>query len=547
MSEPTRQHVASTPIAAPTTEEGPRVETTAGPVRGLWRRIVSAPDRQGPAPLFTRSAAFYGIPYAEVPFGERRFMAPVRRAGWTQERTALTPSATPQHGSIFDDPAIPEPSVPGEDFLTVNVFTPTPGDEGARLPVLVWIHGGGWSSGSHNSPWYDGAAFNRDGVVTVSVAYRLGYDGYGWVPGSDAPYNRAVLDQVMALEWVRDNIARFGGDPEQVTVAGQSAGGGNSMVLLAVPRAKGLFHRIISQSGALPERSASTTQEMSRTLAQVLGVELSLEGIRSATYDEVFEASRKVTAPDGAGLAGLADPVEALRGVLSQSGSDIPFLPTVDGEVIALDEVEALRSGWGAKVPVLAGSTMHDFAFAGLGMAEAMKGKDLREVLVAGGLSEEIAERVIAAHPEHADAPHMVVGDLISDATFHKVVAEWFLARQEAAAGEGTTSAGSYAYEFAYCAGPLHMATHCMDIPFTFDCLADPYCEHTLGGGAPQELADAMHGVWVRFIRTGEPGWESWTERNVGRLFGDNRSGEMTLHEDRVLFDTDRDIVLARR
>ena len=233
--------------------------------------------------------------------------------------------------------------------------------------------------------------------------------------------------------------------------------------------------------------------------------------------------------------------------MLSQSGSDIPFLPTVDGEVIALDEVEALRSGWGAKVPVLAGSTMHDFAFAGLGMAEAMRGKDLREVLVAGGLSEEIAERVIAAHPEHADAPHMVVGDLISDATFHKVVAEWFLARQEAAAGEGTTSAGSYAYEFAYCAGPLHMATHCMDIPFTFDCLADPYCEHTLGGGAPQELADAMHGVWVRFIRTGEPGWESWTERNVGRLFGDNRSGEMTLHEDRVLFDTDRDIVLARR
>ena len=95
----------------------------------------------------------------------------------------------------------------------VNVFTPAPGRTGARLPVLVWIHGGGWSSGSHNSPWYDGAAFNRDGVVTVSIAYRLGFDGYGWVDGSDAPFNRAVLDQVLALEWVRDNIAFFGGDP----------------------------------------------------------------------------------------------------------------------------------------------------------------------------------------------------------------------------------------------------------------------------------------------------------------------------------------------
>nr|WP_300339249.1 carboxylesterase family protein [Actinomyces sp.] len=547
MSEPSRQHVASTPIAVPTAEEGPCVRTAAGPVRGLWREIVSAPDRQGPAPLFTYSAAFYGIPYAEAPCGECRFLAPVRRAGWCEERAAITPSATPQRRSVFDDPAIPEPSVAGEDFLTVNVFTPAPGDEGARLPVLVWIHGGGWSSGSHSSPWYDGAAFNRDGVVTVSVAYRLGYDGYGWVPGSDAPYNRAVLDQVMALEWVRDNITRFGGDPQQVTVAGQSAGGGSSMALLAVPRAHGLVHRVISQSGALPERSARTTREMSRRLAQVLGVELSLEGVRSATYGEVFEASRKVSVPDGAGLADLSDPVEALRGALGGSGSDIPFLPTVDGEVIALGEVEALRRGWGERVPVLAGSTMHDFSFVGLGMAQAMEGRDLREVLVAGGLSQEVAERVIAAHPEHAGSPHMVVGDLVSDATFHKVIAEWFLARQDAATGEAATSAGSYAYALAYCAGPLHMATHCMDIPFTFDCLADPYCEHTLGGGAPQELADAMHGAWVRFVREGQPGWEPWTERGVGRCFGDNRLGEMRVQEDRVLFDTDRDLVLARR
>ena len=99
------------------------------------------------------------------------------RAPWTAERPALTPSATPQRSSIFDDLAILEPSVPGDDFLTLNVFTSAPGRTGARLPVLVWIHGGGWSSGSHNSPWYDGTAFNRDGVVTISIAYRLGFDG----------------------------------------------------------------------------------------------------------------------------------------------------------------------------------------------------------------------------------------------------------------------------------------------------------------------------------------------------------------------------------
>ena len=185
------EHVASTPIAVPTGEPGPLVTAPAGPVRGVWRRIVSAPDRRGDAPRFERSAAFYGIPYAEAPSGERRFLAPVPRAPWTAERPALTPSATPQRGSIFSDPAIPEPSVPGDDFLTLNVFPPAPGDTGARLPVYVWIHGGGWSSGSHNSPWYDGAAFNRDGIITVSIAYRLGFDGYGWVDGSDAPPSTA--------------------------------------------------------------------------------------------------------------------------------------------------------------------------------------------------------------------------------------------------------------------------------------------------------------------------------------------------------------------
>ena len=266
------EHVASTPIAVPTGEPGPLVTAPAGPVRGVWRRIVSAPDRRGDAPRFERSAAFYGIPYAEAPSGERRFLAPVPRAPWTAERPALTPSATPQRGSIFDDPAIPEPSVPGDDFLTLNVFTPAPGRTDARLPVHVWIHGGGWSSGSHNSPWYDGAAFNRDGAVTVSIAYRLGFDGYGWVDGSDAPLNRAVLDQVLALEWVRDNIASFGGDPDEVTIGGQSAGGGNVMVLMTCPRARGLFRRAISDSGAVTDIPADAARSTAREMVRLAGV-----------------------------------------------------------------------------------------------------------------------------------------------------------------------------------------------------------------------------------------------------------------------------------
>ncbi|WP_136192842.1 carboxylesterase/lipase family protein [Actinomyces procaprae] len=565
------QHVASTPIAVPTGQTGPRVETTAGPVRGVWREIVSAPDRVGPAARYERSAAFYGIPYAEAPVGERRLMAPVRREPWSGERAAVLPAATPQRGSIFPDPAIPEPSVPGDDFLALNVFTPTPGDEEARLPVLVWIHGGGWTSGSHNSPWYDGAAFNRDGVVTVSVAYRLGFDGYGFVPDSDAPYNRAVLDQVMALEWVRDNIARFGGDPGRVTIGGQSAGGGNCLVLLSVPRARGLFRGVISESGAVTDLPPTRNADNATRMAAALGVEPALAGFRSRSYEEIFAAQNALDAVEaraddgGAGAAG-PDPVGAVAGVLAGIGepdTGIPFSPTVDGDIITAPIRQAMRRGDGARIPILAGSTTHDFAFAGMAYTEAMAGRDPREVLVGGGMSEAMADRLLAAHPEHADAPHMVIGNLISDGTFHIPLAGWFLARAEhaeavgdggssgtgshKAVGEAASPAGSYAYEFSYCCGPTGLATHCMEIPFAFDCLSEPYCEHTLGAAPPQALADAMHSAWVRFIETGEPGWEPWTERAVGRRFGDNRSGELTVSEDRVIFDTDRDLAAGVR
>ena len=546
----TGEHVASTPIAVPTGGPGPRVVTAAGPVRGLWRTIVSAPDRVGPEPRYTRSAAFYGIPYAEEPTGERRFMAPVPRAAWTEELAALTPSATPQRGSIFADPAIPEPSVPGDDFLTLNVFTPAPGDDEARLPVFVWIHGGGWTSGSHNSPWYDGAAFNRDGVVTVSVAYRLGFDGYGYVPDSDAPYNRGVFDQVLALEWVRDNIARFGGDPARVTIGGQSAGGGNSMVLLSAPRAQGLFHGIVSESGAVPDLPARVNAANSAAMATSLGVEQSLAGFRSCDYDAVFAAQNAPSsepdhADDGNATQAGPDPVEAVAGIVKGFGNSfagLPFTPTVDGDILTAPIAQALREGQGEEVAVLAGSTTHDFVSAGLAYVDSAAGRDPRGILVAGGLPEALADRILAAHPEHQDAPHLIVGDVISDATFHVPVATWFIAR-DARAREAGEKAGSYAYEFTYCCGPMHMATHCMEIPFVFDCLAHPYCEHTLGGPAPQALADEMHQAWVRFIETGDPGWEPWAPRSVGRRFGDNRSGSVVIARDEPVFDTDREIV----
>ena len=173
-------------------------DTTAGRVRGFWRE---------------GSAAFLGIPFAEPPVGELRFAAPVPHRAWKGVRDAVEYGATPQRETLAEVTLIPEPSLPGESTLNVNVFTPSPG--AGALPVLVYLHGGGYVAGSPASPWYDGSAFNRDGVVTVSISYRLGFDGFGWIP--DAPHNRGVRDWLLALEWVRDNIAGFGGDPARVT------------------------------------------------------------------------------------------------------------------------------------------------------------------------------------------------------------------------------------------------------------------------------------------------------------------------------------------
>jgi para-nitrobenzyl esterase len=208
------------------------VETSKGAVRGAWRE---------------HSAAFLGIPFAEPPYGDLRFQPPEPRTAWTGVRDALQYAPTPQRKALAEITTIPEPSIPGLDTLTVNVFTPNPAQDGEERPVLVYIHGGGYIAGSPASPWYDGVAFNRDGVVTVTLSYRLGFDGFGWLP--DAVANRGILDWLLALEWVRDNIAAFGGDPSRVTLAGQSAGGGAVMTLLTLPRASGLFSAAASISG----------------------------------------------------------------------------------------------------------------------------------------------------------------------------------------------------------------------------------------------------------------------------------------------------------
>src|SRR5581483_4996866 len=233
--------------------------------------------------------AFYGIPYAQPPFGPRRFQPPVAPQPWDGVRACIAPAPTaPQPATGFT--LIPEPTIDGGDApgcLALNVFTPDLGASG--LPVLVWIHGGGFVTGTPSSTWYDGTRFNRDGVVVVSVGYRLGAEGFLPIPGTAT--NRAVRDWIAALEWVQRNIASFGGDPAKVTVSGQSAGGAATALLLTLPRAKGLLRAAIPMSGSLfPPPAPDAGQQLVDRIAAHLAIDATAAGFARVSPADLVAA-----------------------------------------------------------------------------------------------------------------------------------------------------------------------------------------------------------------------------------------------------------------
>ena len=246
--------------------------------------------------------------------------------------------------------AHPRARDPGDATLNVNVFTPAPGDAAAALPVLVYIHGGAFIEGSPASPWYDGAGFNRDGVVTVTISYRLGFDGFGHIAG--APSNRGVRDWLAALEWVRENIAAFGGDPARVTIAGQSAGGGAVVTLLGMPAAQGLFHAVWALSPALADVPAEVARTLSAKVANLAGVAPTRAGFASVSEAELFALQEAAAKPDSKG------PLAVIHALLEVG---LIWGPMIDGDLIAQPTLDSLRAGVGSRIPLVLGANDDEF------------------------------------------------------------------------------------------------------------------------------------------------------------------------------------------
>ena len=496
--------------------------TTAGKVEG--RELTE----RGPAVL-----QFRGVPYAADTGGANRFLPAQPAEPWEGVRNATKrgPSA-PQPPSALESALGGQTGARAEDCLSLNITTP--GLDGSR-PVLVWIHGGAFVGGSGSVPWYDGESFARNGdVVVVSINYRLGALGFlhvGHLLG-DAYADSGSLgigDQVAALEWVRDNIAAFGGDPNRVTIFGESAGGMSVGSLLGSPRARGLFSTAIAQSGAA--QNASTTEHAAEVTALVMA-ELGIsdaEGLLKIDVDTLMAAQAAVNLRAQAGGAGVG-----------LSGGGLPFQPVSGTPTLPIAPLESIRNGNAADVRVVTGTTTEEFKLFGALLRAASEPLDAaglrtRANAALGERGAELAEVYSANRP--GQGPDEVWSALVTDFIF-RIPAVRLLEAQLANRDD------VYLYEFGHRStafGGALGACHAIEIPFVFDNVHKRGVDGLVGeiGDKERALATETNAAWIAAASGDEP-WERYDlTRRATRRFGGDTPGILDdpAGDERALWD----------
>lgn len=464
------------------------VKTRAGAVRGSVADGVHV---------------FKGIPYAAPPVGPYRLQPPQPVTPWSGVRDAITFGPKPPQPLYPPDVSaiLPELASPGEDCLNLNIWTPDLGQ--ARYPVMVWFPGSAFQYGTGATTYYDGGHFARDGVVCVTINYRVGPEGFLCLGERDGNANRALLDQIAALQWVQENIAAFGGDPGNVTVFGESGGAMSLGILLSMPRAKGLFRRAICQSGAAhPVISVATAQRVGAILAEKLGVAATREALAKVPIEREVEAQIALSEE----LFAHPDPE---RWGAEVAVSMTPWQPVLDGDVIPARPIDRIIAGAGADIDVLVGTNRDEWRLflASSGMIDQVTDEALAGTVAAYGLP---VEATLAGY--RALNPGASPGDLLA-----ALQGDWWvripaLRMADARAAYATSLASTYMYEFAWRTPQFNGrlgACHLLETPFVFDTLG--YGTQTLcGNEPPQRLADTMHAAWVAFASGGDPGWPKY-------------------------------------
>jgi para-nitrobenzyl esterase len=446
---------------------------------------------------------FAGIPFAKPPVGDLRFRPPQPADRWDGVRPAKSFGDTcSQSTSPVDALFGGRPEPVSEDCLYLNVWTPAL-DDGAR-PVMVWIHGGGFMMGSGSSMMYDGTSFARRGdVVFVSLNYRLAELGFSQLAHLDERYagsgNCGILDQVAALEWVRDNIAAFGGDPGNVTIFGESAGGMSVATLMGTPAAAGLFHKAIPQSGAahnfLPAKvAAEVTDDL-------------MKRVNARTVADLVSIPAEAFLPPRADI--IAESMGDVDRVLSGDGGalGLPWQPVEDGTVLPEGPLHAVRAGAAAGIPLLVGTTREEWKLFGLMMDPNAITRE-RVVSRASAVAGD-GERFVDTYSADGRSAAEVFGALATDFVFR--IPAIRLAEAQLA---HTSSVWMYLFSWESRAfGGALGACHAMELPFVFHRADDPRLAMFLGEGpVPADLADQVQDAWISFARSGDPNTPSLPE-----------------------------------
>jgi para-nitrobenzyl esterase len=515
---------AQVPKGAP----GATVSTTAGKARGLL--------------IDKKIHAFRGVPYGAPTAGARRFLPPVKPQPWTGVRDAFDLGL---RSPLIDSNLVPEwgplnlREPMGEDCLNLNVWTP--GVSGGKRPVMVWLHGGGYSAGSPGMIAYDGANLARKhDVVVVGITHRLNAFGFmylvelGGEKFAEAS-NAGMRDIIAGLEWIRDNIAGFGGDPGNVTIFGQSGGAGKVSTLLGMPAAQGLFHKAIAQSGsAVVSLPASAATQSAEAFMARLGLKGNqVDELQKLPMEQLLGALQPRAGGSEAGRG-------ARGGGRNAGGGGFAASPVVDGKSLPRDVFNPDATTLSANVPLLIGSTETEVTWnVNTDYTPPADDAALRERIKRTLRADEAqVDKVMAIYRKgRPKASNLDLALIIeTDASQFRSGTDTE-AERKAALGKAPV----YMYRFQWyspVSGGRLRAMHCMDIPFVFENV--DLCKTVVGDGQDRyALADKMSAAWVAFARSGNPNHKGLP--NWDPFTADKRATMIFNNECRAVNDPYRD------
>lgn len=477
---------------------------------------------------------YKGIPYAKA----ERFMPPQPVAKWEGIRSSRAYGPTCPQGKragwYHDESAFAfdwNDGFPDEDCLRVNIWTPGLKD-GKKRPVMVWLHGGGYAAGSGQElPSYDGSNLAKNGdVVVVTLNHRLNALGFLDLSAFGDKYaksgNAGLLDLVAALQWVNKNIASFGGDAQNVTIFGQSGGGGKVSTLLATPSAKGLFHKAIIQSGSmLRTMEATYSRRIGTAVVEELGLKPSqLDQLQTIPYEKLLAAGET-----------------AIKKVKEQAEKEgissfiFGWAPTVDGDVLPAQPFDPQAPAQSKDIPVMIGTTLHEFTMSTYVPAYRTITKEKAVEILKQKYGEKTDDFLIAFEKAY---PYYEPKDLLDvDVIFRPGAVEQ--ARLKAAQQGAPVYMYLFTWESPVMNGSLR-STHCMEIPFVFDNVTR-HASMTGGSGKAQILAQKMSSAWINFARTGNPNheslpqWDPYTAQKGATMCFDNVCEEKYNHDKELM------------